>query len=194
MSSPIGHSLAGYVIHTIRFRTFKPEGHRSLLLYIFMANAPDMDIIPGALMGKPNLFHHGISHSLGAGVLFSFVAAFLIGRKRNHYVRDFLICFGLYCSHLLLDYISADGRPPFGIPLFWPLSNEYFIFPYPVLPPIMHSGLDHATISQFLHGLFSIHNLCVVSLESAAMIPFLVIFLLVRMHRNRRHELRLKAK
>ena len=34
-------------------------------------NAPDLDFIPGLILGRPNLYHHGISHSLGAAVIFS---------------------------------------------------------------------------------------------------------------------------
>lgn len=193
MSSPFGHSIPGYIFAAYESKTLKVHSAKKLFLYLFIANAPDLDFIPGALMGKPNLFHHGISHSLGAAVLFSMVAAFLIFRKESHYVRVFLIGFSLYCSHLFLDYISIDGRPPIGIPVFWPLSNEYFIFPYPILPGIMHSGLDHATIGQFLHDVFSIHNLYVVSVELAAIIPILLIFILLKWYRNKRYELRLKA-
>ncbi len=193
MSSPFGHSIAGYILAAHESKTLKVQSVKTLILYLFVANAPDLDFIPGALMGKPNLFHHGISHSLGAAVLFSMVFAFLIGRRKNQYMKAFLIGFSLYCSHLFLDYISIDGRPPPGIPILWPLSNEYFIFPYPILPPIMHSGLDHATIGQFLDDLFSMHNLYVVFLEFLAMIPVLLIFILHRKYQNKRFESGLKA-
>jgi len=180
MSSPFGHSIPGYLLAAYESKTLKIHHAKRILFYVFLANAPDLDFIPGVLMGMPNLFHHGISHSLGAGVLFSLIIAFLIGRKDILFKRLFLICFSLYCSHLFLDYVSVDGRPPIGIPLFWPLSNEYLIFPHPILPPIMHSGLDHATIGQFLHDVFSVHNISVVLLELIIMVPFILIFLFVK--------------
>ena len=193
MSSPFGHSIPGYLFAAYESKTLKIHDAKRIFLYVFLANAPDLDFVPGALMGMPNLFHHGISHSLGAGVLFSLIVTFLIGRKENLYKRLFLICFSLYCSHLFLDYLSMDGRPPIGIPLFWPLSNEYLIFSHPILPPIMHSGLDHATMGQFIDDLFSIHNLWVVLLELAAMTPFLLIFMVLKRYREKQCDLKLKA-
>jgi len=190
MSSPFGHSIAGYIVAAYESKTLKVHSAKKLFLYMFLANAPDLDFIPGFLMGRPNLFHHGISHSLGAALLFSIVAAFLMSRKESNYAKSFLICLSLYGSHLFLDYISMDGRPPFGIPIFWPLNNEYFIFPYPILPPIMHSSLDHATIGQFLDGLFSLHNLYVVFRELAVFIPILLILILLTMAQKKQHKLR----
>lgn len=155
------------------------------MFYLFVANAPDLDFVPGIIMGKPNLFHHGISHSLGAAVLSSCLLAAILNYKGiKNLKKGFLLCFGLYCSHLFLDYISVDARPPVGIPLFWPLNQEYFIFPHPILPPITHSELDHATIGQFLEGVFSIHNLYVVLLEMAITVSFILILLSVNFRRN----------
>lgn len=174
MSSPIGHSLAGWVIASYRSRSLKPANVKNLkrlALYIFIANAPDLDFIPGALMGTPNLYHHGISHSLGAGLIFALVLALLIARKDKAMIgREFVFMFIIFGSHLVLDLLCLDGRPPFGIPLFWPLSNQYFMIP--ILPPVMHSVLDHATITQFLADVFSLHNLYVVGLEILFTIPF----------------------
>ena len=93
----------------------------------------------------------------------------------------------------MLDFIAADSRFPFGIPLFWPMSSEYFILSNPIFPGIHHSHLDHATIGQFLDDLFSIHNLLVVVLELAAMIPFLIILMVLKRYREKQCDLELKA-
>jgi inner membrane protein len=182
MSSPFGHSLAGYIIATFASKTFAGRNFRTIFLYIFIANAPDLDFFPGILVGKPNLYHHGISHSLGVGISFSIILALIINYKRKQHIkRAFLLFFILYCSHLFLDYMSIDGIPPLGIPLFYPLSYEYYISPYPILPPIMHSELDNATIGQFLNGVFSVHNLYVMFLEFIIMLPFmLILFAILR--------------
>ena len=186
MSSPIGHSFAGYIINAYSIRSLKIQDIKTLFLCIFIANAPDLDFVPGLLFGKPNLFHHGISHSIGMGAIFSLLLASLLNigdtEKLN---KDFFLFFSLYCSHLLLDYISYDGRPPIGIPIFWPLSNEYFIFKYPILPPVAHSGLTHATIAQFFNGVFSIHNLYVVLMEFAVSLPLLLIVWILNLNRSR---------
>ena len=54
-------------------------GWPRLLLAIVLANAADLDMIPGILVGEPNRYHHvGFSHSL----LFA-VAAFWLDTKRS---------------------------------------------------------------------------------------------------------------
>jgi membrane-bound metal-dependent hydrolase YbcI (DUF457 family) len=98
-----------------------------------------------------------------------------LGRGKHSIKKNFFIYSGQYCSHLLLDYISVDGRAPFGIPIFWPLSDNYLIFPYPILPPIWHSAVTDATLSQFLAGAFCLHNLYVIFLEFVIMLPFILV-------------------
>ena len=179
MSSPIGHSLAGYLIHTISNRTFSPGNYRSLLIFIIIANLPDLDFLPGILIGEPNRYHHGISHSLGAAVIFSICCAFLLQINRHATaLKAFGVYLGLYASHLALDLLSLDSRPPHGIPIFWPVTSEYYILP--VLPPVKHSHLDDATIGQFLSDAFSFHNMYVILLECALSVGFLLIFMLFR--------------
>jgi inner membrane protein len=193
VASPLGHSLIGYTLAAAMSNERVGRKFRQVLGCILIANAPDLDFLPGMLLGKPNLFHHGISHSLGVGILFSLTLAALVNwRKRQHIRTDFLIFFTLYASHLMLDYISSDGRPPLGIPLFWPLSNEYFLFPHPILPGVMHSKLDHATIVQFLDDVFSVHNLYVVFLEIAMATPLLLIIFFLRKGRHERNRFYLK--
>lgn len=173
MSSPIGHSLAGYVISSYRSKSLKPENLKILAFYIFIANAPDLDFVPGFLIGKPNLYHHGISHSIGIGILISILLPIFINMKKKKFAkRDFLIILVLYSSHLLLDLFSIDGRPPLGIPFLWPVSDKYFMIP--LLPPVWHSSLDHATIGQFMAGIFSMHNFYVIFLEVTLAIPFVL--------------------
>ncbi len=45
--------------------------------------------------------------------------------------------------------------------------------------PFMHANLDNATISQFLIEGFSIHNLYVIFLEFAIMLPFMLVLVIV---------------
>jgi len=119
MSSPFGHSLAGYIIGAYESKTLTVQNVKRLILYIFIANAPDFDFVPGIIMGKPNLFHHGISHSFWAAVFSSCLIASVLNYKGiKKLKKGFLLCFSLYSSNLFLDYISVDGRPPLGIPLF----------------------------------------------------------------------------
>lgn len=68
--------------------------------------------------------------------------------------------------HALLDALAVDGRPPFGVPLFWPLSCQTVHCPYPLFSPMQH-GMDHASVGQFFGDLFSMTNLKTITIEAA---------------------------
>lgn len=174
MSSPVGHSLAGWAIGALWYKSIKPVSFKVTALCMFVANAPDLDFLPGALVGKPNLYHHGLSHSLGAAVIFASLGTLLLRLKKGKEAWSlFPLMIFLYGSHLLLDLISIDGRPPLGIPIFWPLTERYFMIP--ILPAVKHSALDYATTGQVLTDIFSMHNLYVIGFEILLMIPLALV-------------------
>jgi len=183
MSSPIGHSLAGYLIYCTREKSVSAK-HDGLLFStaILAANMPDFDFLPGFVLGQPNLYHHGISHSIGFALIASLLMTWVVGRIRTYsFGKNFLLFFLAYCSHLFLDYFSIDTRPPMGIPVFWPLSSRYFIFFDPFLPPISHSRLLHATTTQIVRDALSLHNLYAIFLECFIMLPvFLLVFRILK--------------
>lgn len=55
MSSPLGHSLAGYLISLAgcKFRTLAIRNFKVFFLVIFIANVPCLDFIPDTLAPKP---------------------------------------------------------------------------------------------------------------------------------------------
>lgn len=165
MPSPVGHSLVGYLVARQVFGTNRLLC-RPALICVAVGNLPDLDFIPGALAGQPNLYHHAVSHSIGFGLLAcGLLAMFFAGTMGLRRLACFALFFVLYGSHLFLDYLSASGREPFGIPAFWPLSGRYFISPIPVLPGVAHSGLHDASILQFLDSALSMYNLRVILIE-----------------------------
>ena len=135
MPLPITHSaagLAGYLALKGKKHSasLKEEG---LLLgsALLLANLPDLDFIPGFILGEPNKFHHGISHSLIIGLVAGVIFYFFTRNKLKEISRWRVL--SLYSvaivSHPILDYFSKDTSSPYGIPLFWPLNKEYFISP-----------------------------------------------------------------
>jgi len=183
MSSPVGHSLAGYFLYCFRVKSLSFKKDRLLFtLALLAANAPDLDFLPGLIVGKPNLYHHGISHSLGFALIVSLLLAWGVGCfKKYDFSKNWLFFLGAYCSHLVLDYFSIDSRPPIGIPLFWPLNRHYLISPHPILPPISHSQLTHATTSQLLTDACSMHNVYAIFLECSIMLPlFIIVFFILK--------------
>lgn len=183
MSSPVGHSLAGYLLYYFKVKGAQPK--RDILLFVaalLVANFPDLDFLPGFIIDQPNRYHHGISHSFGVALFVSLFMAWVINLlKKQSLAKNFLFFLSVYSSHLLLDFISVDSRPPAGIPVFWPLSSQYMILAKPILPPIRHSHLDNATSVQLLVDVFSMHNLYVIFFEFSIIIAtFFIVLRIIR--------------
>jgi inner membrane protein len=169
MPSPVGHSLLGYLIY--RGTGAGPAERRwsTLALYLVGANAPDLDFIPGLLVGAPGRYHHGPSHSLGIAILFglavSLVTLFL---GLGDVIRKSIVFFSLYFSHIALDYLSTDTSYPYGVPFLWPLSSEHYIAPFAFLPDIHRTA---SSSMEFFASIFNLHNLWAVIVESLIFIP-----------------------
>jgi inner membrane protein len=105
------------------------EQRAYFLVILLMANLPDIDYIPGVLMGQINAFHHWYTHTLGwiAAVA---VASWLLWRKSDRVGWSvFAVLFAALASHLVADYFSADGSVPYGIMALWPFTDRFYISP-----------------------------------------------------------------
>jgi inner membrane protein len=169
MPSPIGHSLAALAAYQGMGRSVRaPQSWRTFLCYCFAASAPDCDFLPGLLLGEPDRFHQGISHSLGMALIFAaFVAVFCRWTKGEIMWSFVLILFSLYCSHLLFDYLSVDTGLPYGIPVWWPLSGEHYLSPIAIFSDV-HRG---DSPKDFISWAFIQHNLWAVTLEVMILLP-----------------------
>lgn len=182
MPSPVGHSLMGYLVYRVTARSVGGAGWPFMFLCLLVANLPDLDFVPGFLIGDPNRYHHGISHSVGFAALSAFAYSSLLAlRKRYAASRNFLIFFSLYFSHLLLDYLSIDNGASKGIPLLWPLSDEYYIAPFAFLPDIWRGS--SSSLLGFVLGLFSTHNLWAMTVEFSLLFPLILLMLVLRRKR-----------
>lgn len=135
MALCLAHATAGYLAYEI----LRPPGpHRPLMLAgaVVLANAPDLDFLPGLLTGSPSAYHRGFSHTLAAVVIATGVAALVLPRVPA--LRDVApprggwatFVFLALASHLLVDVISVDTSPPEGMAVFWPLSGRLFYAPF----------------------------------------------------------------
>ena len=134
---------------------------KTLVFCAIMACLPDIDFLPGILIGNMNYYHHKGTHS----IFFAFVASLIVWavlRKKNGMVFC-VLTFILILSHLAIDYIAIDGSAPFGIPLLWPFSMKYFYFKYAFLPQIVRGD---SVIS-----VFNMHNLYAVAVELIIFLP-----------------------
>lgn len=179
MPSPIAHSLAGTISWMATGKTLRGSW---LVLAVFVANLPDLDFLPGLLVQNANRFHHGITHSLGALVVVVAVVA-AVARWRHSPVRPLVTLAALaYGSHLVLDMLAVDTRPPFGIPLFWPLHGAYVLSPLPLFLDVRRA----ADPSLFWVSLFSRHNFLAVMRESLLLGGALAASLAVHRRKQRR--------
>lgn len=122
MPSPIGHLLAGAAVYT--GGTNRDTRSTALLAIALVGSmVPDLDFVPGILIGNMREFHHGISHSLAFAVLFGGVIFALVhAMDRALANRAAAFAFLAYASHVVLDFVSVNTGT-LGVPLLWPLSE-----------------------------------------------------------------------
>lgn len=169
MATPYGHSLAGVLIYLGVHKGKLKDNRTTAGLYILSANLPDLDFIPGIIIGNPDRFHHGISHSIGLALLFAgIVGGYGWFKNKRNKVRHFLVCFCLYFSHIFIDWFTSDSGFPYGVLFWWPFSNQYYIAPLTILPEVWrHDLLSVSTI---------VHDIKAMLIETALFLPLILIF------------------
>ena len=151
---------------------------RMIALLVVVANLPDLDFLPGFFVGDPNRYHHQyLSHSLGFAVFVGaiFGLYFFVKHKRRFW-PGFLIFGGVCFSHMVLDFFTTDTGEPFGLPIFWPLTHDYFYSPISIFMSVNKGGSN----VEFIESLFVLSNLWVVLWEIAVGLPILLMIKLIK--------------
>lgn len=169
MPSPVGHTLAGLCGFILGRQHVAPHQRLQLLLAsVAIANLPDIDILPGLLLaGDPRVFHRQGMHSLIVAALIGGLVALLVRRWKLPRIRWGIWAVGLYASHILLDMLTSDSRPPFGVQAFWPFSQAYFISPVSLFGGFDYFDPELSVIKTIL----SVHNFVTVLTEMVVIIP-----------------------
>jgi len=175
MATPVGHSLIGYAIY--RFLIPREDLQPALLLAaVVTANAPDLDFVPGILAGAPAMYHQGVSHSLAFAAVAGVTGAMMLHAVAGTIARlGFLLCFLCFASHLVLDMFGPDARPPYGIPLFWPISDHTFLSPVPLLLGAQHVSRTSASTGEWVNAVLTLHNVAALGLEIVLALPFVLL-------------------
>lgn len=171
MPSPVGHSLSGLAVALFALPKKRTGLAFPVLYCLLFANLPDLDFLPGLLLNRPALFHGDVLHSVGSAVLISAVGALLLRLRNQKFTSTFILGFAAYGTHLLLDLLNPDGRPPHGIPILWPISDAYFLSPWTVFIGIRHASTTYTTTGEFIRSVLSLHNLLAVGLEILIFVP-----------------------
>lgn len=182
MPLPIGHALAGIAFQRARPGFYFSRPWHDAFFFMFLANLPDADFLPGMLMGRPNLFHHGVFHSLGAALAIAALGGWLFSRNKKIFWPAALGIFSIFAFHLLLDFFSWDFVAPYGLPLFWPLSGRYFIAARPFFLNVTRS----AAAGDFFASLFNRHNLAASLREVISLGSLALAAALLRLRRGKR--------
>jgi hypothetical protein len=194
MPLPIGHALAGMAVQRACPGFFSANRWLDAFIFMFLANLPDADFIPGLISGRPNLYPHGAFHSLGAALGVAVIGAgfFCLKKRRadtqshGRFRGPAAMIFLLFSSHLLLDLFALDFVAPFGLPLLWPFSGRYFIAARPLFINITRSS----AAGDFFPSLFNSHNLAAALREVLILgsIALAAAWLRARMERSRRAQ------
>jgi inner membrane protein len=170
MPTPVGHALAGALIYSLS-NAEEASSTKRLTAVLACSLLPDVDFLFGWFSGSPNRFHHQFTHSLFfvivAGVL---IALALAGRNRVQFRLFSVLFIGAGVSHIILDLLAVDTTAPFGVPLFWPFSHEFFISPVRIFFDVRRA-MDSR---QFFSSMLSWHNLKTMMLEIVFLAPWLI--------------------
>lgn len=148
-----------------------------LLVCVILANAPDIDYLFGLAAGDLNSRHQLVTHTLGwiAAVALALWCAQRYYAPRTVRMSGALI-FLLLASHLAADYLGQDLGPPYGIMAFWPLSDRFFISPWPLFT------------APDKRAWISLHNLQVMAREFCLLSPVLLAVMLWKIRRPARRR------
>jgi len=123
MASIFGHSIVGYTISRVAFRS-----HLKMLTLLAVVSSilPDIDVLTfhfGVSYEAP-LGHRGFTHSIFFALVWAIIIMFLFG-KGQKWLYFFVIFFSTI-SHGILDAMTTGGR---GVGFFVPFDDERYFFP-----------------------------------------------------------------
>lgn len=191
MPLPVAHSLAGLAVYAALDEDGEMRPSRRLVAAVAVANAPDPDILPGLLLGDPNRFHHGPTHSFLTGLVVAATIAWVAARKgwkwpvvgswSKGVLATGAVLALLWGSHVGLDILTHDPSPPRGVPALWPVSDARSSFGPLFLRADKLPG--RATPVEFAASLMTPHNLWAGLRELLILAPLVA---MIRLWRRRR--------
>jgi hypothetical protein len=116
----------------------RPEDRSRTLVFFalcaFLANAPDLDIVVGLILGNFERAHRAYGHNLIALAFWMWLGTMLFKRFTPWLSRraGVVTAVAMVLSHVFLDSMtiaSADTGQRVGVPLFWPFVDTLYSFP-----------------------------------------------------------------
>lgn len=164
MPSPYAHAIAGIAISTpyLNSKIRAMQHKEDIVTLIVFSLLPDLDALPGLLVGNMSLYHNQFTHSpLFAIIVFLIYSGIrrMIPPSRS-LIHTLKLSAGAYGLHLIMD-VFTHGR---GLMLSWPFSDERYSPPF-----VLFYGFRHS------EPLLSTSHIITFVTESLTMLPVLAL-------------------
>jgi membrane-bound metal-dependent hydrolase YbcI (DUF457 family) len=181
LCTPIGHALAGLALYSFSNVSSKKRWV-IFCIVLFFAVFPDIDFLFGFIVGDADKYHHQFTHSFLFVAIIGVVAALVIDNINiMNFKRSALLFISVGISHVFLDMLCIDTSAPFGVPIFWPFSEKYYISPI-----LIFSDVDRVfNPGIFFQSLISWHNLKTILIEIIILGSIVVSILFIKYKRQR---------
>jgi membrane-bound metal-dependent hydrolase YbcI (DUF457 family) len=156
--SPIGHVLGGIAAG---WGVVPRRDMAGAAILSAVASVPDLDLLIHS--------HRGESHSVGAALVAGGIA--WIATRQPRWGAAVALA---WASHVLLDWLSNDTRPPLGVMALWPFTRDYYKASIEIFPPVSR---------RYWESRFWIYNLRAVLVEVVILAP-LATLVVRRFHRK----------
>ena len=168
MASTVGHALCGIdcllIGRLISPKLVNPISIGAVFFAVFLANAPDLDLLVGPLIGEHHHYLHGqMTHSVAFALIcgggFWLIARLAKIEESKGRAMAVMVAATLM-SHVVVDWFTGPNpgvNPSFGTVILWPFSMERIHAPVTVF-----LGPNHASMTELL----SLHNVWVMIRET----------------------------
>ncbi len=151
--TPIAHTIVGVWLGDVITDKLTLK---DIFVFALISSLPDIDMIFQIMLPQKTI-HQIYTHNIFFVALTTFMVYLIYKNKK---MAKFAI-FALF-SHLILDIFVEDFKAPYGVPLFFPLTD--FTFTFPIFPTFYKASLK---------DVFSLKNLKPIIVELLIFSPFL---------------------
>ena len=176
MPTTLAHAVVGLAAEKAQPARFFPSTLAELAMVAVLANLPDIDFLPGLLVGDPGRFHHGPTHTLLAAVVAGIVVGLVWWRVRGRFWPFAALAFALYASHLLADCVVYD-RGQTGLALLRPFIDRPISIYVPIPERVdgMFGFIRGQSAGSFMDSYFSWRGAAAMLLEALLYAPLLLL-------------------
>jgi membrane-bound metal-dependent hydrolase YbcI (DUF457 family) len=198
MPLPVAHSLMGYAIAEATNVRLSEKKWINVSIFVALANLPDIDYLPGFLLGQPNRFHHLWVHSLGFALLIGLLGSLVLWqRHRKRVLQEIktgqiwpacLVISAAVFSHCVLDLLTEDTSLPYGMLLLWPFEWSFYDVSWSLFPSTHKSNESETFLASVLHW----YNIKLALREFLIMAPIVGLAKIIRQLSMRRRAVNIQ--